>query len=287
MDKPAGLTSHDVVVRLRRLTGQRRVGHTGTLDPLATGVLVVCLGSATRLVEYLADLPKLYRATVCLGVTTSTWDAEGAVLREADVSGVAREDVDAALGRFVGRILQVPPMYSALKRNGKPLYRLARKGITVERDAREVEVYAISMESWRPPEVTLRVHCGKGTYVRALAHDLGEALGVGAYLSALARLSVGHLTLERAVGLEALESAGVEWRRYLLRSGDALQHLPGAVLDAATIARVRFGLAVPVETLAAEGPLCAYDGDGELVAVLRRVEGQDLWQPHKVLAGVA
>ncbi len=288
VNKPLGLTSHDVVARLRRLTGHRRVGHAGTLDPLATGVLVVCLGSATRLMEYLADLPKEYRATVRLGVTTDTWDAEGDVVHEADAAGITREAVEAALSGFVGRILQVPPMYSAVKRRGKPLYRLARKGITVEREPREIEIHSLDLEIWQPPEAVLRVHCSKGTYVRALAHDLGERLGVGGYLSALERTAVGHLRVEDALGLEALDRAGAEWYRYLVPSRDALRHLPSAVLGREALDRLRHGLTVSIEGVAAtRGPLCALDDAGTLVAILRSIEAEGVWQPEKVLDGAA
>ncbi len=285
LDKPAGLTSHDVVNRVRRLTGERRVGHAGTLDPLATGVLVLCLGSATRIAEYLADLPKVYRATVRLGMTTDTWDAEGRVTGEVDATGVSRGAVEEALGRFEGRIAQVPPMYSALKRDGRPLYRLARKGITVEREARDVEVHEITLEDWRPPEVVFRVRCSKGTYVRALAHELGEQVGVGGTLTALVREGVGHLTIAGAVRLAELESAGAGWVRYLLPAAVALQHLPNVVLDAQAITDVQHGRTVALATPADAGPLCAYDGEGRLIAVMRRAEGEGLWQPAKVLLG--
>jgi len=288
VNKPPGLTSHDVVQRLRRLTGQRRVGHAGTLDPLASGVLVVAFGWATRIVEYLAALPKVYRATVRLGVTTDTWDAEGQVVRQAEAASVTREALEAVLPEFVGRLLQVPPMYSALKQHGKPLYRLARQGISVEREPREIEVQTLDLEDWRPPDVVLRVRCSKGTYVRALAHDLGERLGAGAYLSALERTAVGHFDIESAVSLEALEGAGSEWPRHVIAPRDALQHLPTAVLGEQALDRVRHGLAVPIAGTAGwPGPLCATDGAGDLVAILRPADGEALWQPEKVLCGAA
>lgn len=283
VDKPSGLTSHDVVARVRRLAGQRRVGHAGTLDPLATGVLVVCLGAATRLAEYLADTDKEYRAAVRLGVRTDTWDADGAVVEERDARHVSREAVEATLAEFVGRIAQVPPMYSALKRGGEPLYRLARKGISVEREPREVDVYAVTLETWAPPEVVFTVRCGKGTYVRSLAHDLGERLGVGAHITRLRRLAVGPLRAEDAVALAALEDAGEGWIEYLVSPAAALAHLPGVTLGAEDVRRVQQGQAVAVETPAAEGPLLAHDAAGALIAVLRPADADGRWRPDKVL----
>ena len=180
------------------------MGHAGTLDPLATGVLVVPgRGDAARRVP--ADTDKEYRAVG--SACAPTWDADGTVIEERDASGVSREAVEAALAEFVGRIAQVPPMYSALKREGEPLYRLARRGVSVEREPREVDIYAVRLEVWAPPDVVFTVRCGKGTYVRSLAYDLGEP-GVGAHIAQLRRLAVGDLRTEGAVALDALEAAG-------------------------------------------------------------------------------
>jgi len=176
VNKPTGMTSHDVVDRVRRMTGQRRVGHTGTLDPLATGVLVVCLGQATRVAEYLmAD--KVYRAQLCLGVSTDTHDAKGEVIATAEVDVREEEGwrIRKALASFVGSIQQVPPMYSALKRQGVPLYKLARQGITVEREPRPVQIHDIELLAWTPPLLVIRVDCSPGTYIRALARDLARS----------------------------------------------------------------------------------------------------------------
>jgi tRNA pseudouridine55 synthase len=293
--KAGGWTSHDVVARLRRITGTRRIGHAGTLDPMATGVLVVCVGKATRVVEYLADGDKEYRATLRFGMVTDTWDAEGQVVDERDASGLTRGAVEDALAAFRGEIRQVPPMYSALKRDGQPLYRLARQGISVEREAREVTIHRLEMVGWRAdaavgaPEAVLQVRCTKGTYIRSLAHDLGEALGVGAHLSGLVRTAVGAFALDEAVSLETLAEAEGAWMRYLVPLRRALAGMPGVVLDADTAQRVIYGQAVdladldaPVRVDAGSGEICAYDDAGQLVAILRRDD--DLWRPHKVLA---
>ena len=202
VDKPAGPTSHDIVARIRRITGVKRVGHAGTLDPMATGVLIVCLGDARRIVEYLADWRKSYRATAILGVETDTEDASGEVVGGSDCSRVARSDVDAVIPRFVGRIMQVPPMVSAVHHEGRRLYDLAREGRTVERSPRPVEVLSINIVSFEPGEracLVLDVVCSGGTYIRTLCMDIGRALGCGAHMSSLVRTAVGPFRVADAV----------------------------------------------------------------------------------------
>jgi tRNA pseudouridine55 synthase len=282
VDKPAGMTSHDVVARVRRLSDMRRVGHAGTLDPMATGVLLVCVGQATRVVEYLMAAPKVYRATALLGVETDTYDREGQVVRTAPVS-VGRAEVEAALAGFVGTIMQTPPMYSALKRAGTPLYRLARQGEVVEREARRVEITSLALTDWSPPQFTIEVTCSPGTYIRSLAHDLGAQLGCGAHLVALTRLASGSFRLEQAVTLAALEAAGDEdsWRRYLLPTDAALTDLLALHLGPEETARVRQGAALRAARDDPGDAARAYDPDGRLVAILKRVR-DDRWQPDKV-----
>jgi len=209
IDKPAGMTSHDVVARVRRVLRTRRVGHTGTLDPAATGVLIVLVGKATRLAQFFVDLDKEYRGRMTLGVETDTQDAEGAVVARRDASGVTRRDVERALEGFVGGIEQVPPMVSALKRGGTPLYVLARRGEVVEREARAVRVDRFRMLSFEPPEVEFELACSRGTYVRTLAADVGGRLGCGAHLSALVRTRVGPFGVEQALSLEEVGAARV------------------------------------------------------------------------------
>jgi tRNA pseudouridine55 synthase len=284
IDKPAGMTSHDVVNRVRRMSGQRRVGHAGTLDPAATGVLIVCLGQATRVVEYLMASDKVYRAQIRLGVSTDTHDAEGEVTATAEVDFGQEEGwrIREALASFVGPIQQVPPMYSALKREGVPLYRLARQGITVERKPRPVVIYDIELLDWNPPLFTIRVKCSPGTYIRALARDLGQELGCGAHLHSLTRLASGHFTLEEAVSLEELAEAFAQggWQEFIHPLDDALLDFEAIVVDAQAEKRLRHGQQI-------QGPgspgLCrAYSQKGELIAILRHDSQTGLWQPKKV-----
>ena len=285
INKPRGPTSHDIVAGVRRLSGQRRVGHAGTLDPMATGVLVVCLGKATRIVEYIVDGHKSYLATIHFGVITDTWDAEGQVIEQRDWSQLSFATIERALSRFTGRIEQVPPMYSALRYQGKPLYHLARQGITVKREPRVVQVQC-RVVSWRAPELTLQIDCSKGTYVRSLAYDLGEAVGPGAHLCSLTRTAVGSLQLEDSVSFDLLlrESAGGRWRRHLLPISAVLADMPSVTVDQETARRIGFGQGVGL-TLPADTELCcAYDEHDRLVAILKPGSEGGLWRPHKVLA---
>ena len=219
IDKPYGITSMDVVRRVKRASGQRRVGHSGTLDPIATGVIPVCLGQATRLMEDVVGGAKSYLASIELGASTDTYDALGEVTERRDPSGVSLADIEGALPEFTGDILQVPPMYSALKRDGKRLYDLARAGVEVEREPRPVTVHGIALEGWEPPVVTLEVDCGKGFYMRSLAHDLGQALGCGGHMKTLARLRSGAFSVEDALPLEEAEERFADGS---MARGDAL-----------------------------------------------------------------
>lgn len=236
LDKPIGWSSNDALMRTKRLLWAKKAGHTGTLDPLATGLLPLCFGEATKFSQDLLDADKTYETVVRLGIKTSTADAEGEMLSERPVL-VTLAQVQAAVDRFVGEIDQVPPMHSALKKDGKPLYEYARAGQTVERAARRVTIHAIDvlatdLES-ATPTITLRVACSKGTYIRTLGEDIGEALGCGGHLTALRRTRVGNLTLEGAVTLEALEAVPEDQRAAMLAPVDALlQTLPRVELDA-------------------------------------------------------
>lgn len=233
VDKPTGGTSFDVVRQVRRASGVRKVGHGGTLDPLASGVLPICLGEATKLAQFLLEADKEYLVTLCLGVETDTYDADGAVTARRPAEGVDEAAVRAALPGFVGRIQQRPPVYSALKRGGRPLYEYARAGEAVEIDERTVTVFALELLSFPSPQaVSLRVHCSKGTYVRSLAFDLGRALGPGAHVTALRRTRSGPFGLEDAVTLpEALVALGEKDQGQahglkLVSLSEALRHLP-------------------------------------------------------------
>lgn len=282
--KPAGPTSHDLVAWVRRGTGVKKVGHGGTLDPAATGVLVLCLGPATRLSEYLLGSPKTYVARVHFGVQTNTYDAEGEIVAR-DPRPISREQVEAALTGFRGPIAQVPPLYSAIKRGGRKLYELARAGQTVELEARPVTIHRLELLAWEPPVATLEVVCSAGTYIRSLAHDLGQAVGVGAHLAALERTASGRFTAAEAVPWERLAAAMADgtWRAYLLPPDLALADYPAVHLDAAEADDVRHGRKVPVAPEVARATLArAYDSDGQFIAVLER--RALWWQPLKVFA---
>lgn len=284
LNKPSGPTSHDVVDAVRRGTSQRKVGHAGTLDPMAEGVLILALGKATRLLEYLTASDKRYRATVRLGLTTDTYDLEGEVVERLSLPGdVTTESVGNLLStRYTGQILQQPPIYSALKVGGKSAHARARAGEEVKLDPRPVTIYSIGLLAFDPPDLTLEVHCGPGTYVRSLAHDLGQALGCGAALAALTRLASGSFHVDGAVSLETFEAGFGDdtWRDHLLPADLALDGTPQVHLDEDGFSRVRNGQFLPAPD--ATGLARAYASDGRFIAVL---QGQgDAWRPKKVFA---
>ena len=275
IDKPSGPTSYDVVALVRRRLGVRRVGHAGTLDPEATGVLPILIGEATKLMGYLADHDKEYRAVVRLGVRTDTQDLSGRVLTEHPVPALSVADVQAILPRFTGRIRQTPPMYSALHHEGRRLYELAREGVEVEREPREVVVDSIDVEALDAPLVTLRVVCGKGTYVRTLAADFGEALGCGAAVATLARLRVGPFALAQAVSYADLEGGSSEaLRARIMPPETALCGWPEVQLDQLSVEAFRHGRVLEAHGRVAPSQpprdtrlVRVHDPDGVLVGV--------------------
>ena len=281
VDKPIGLTSHDVVNRVRRLSGIRRVGHSGTLDPLATGLLTLCLGQATRLVEYLVGLDKVYLATIRLGQETNTYDAEGQITAEKPVE-VTRQQLNNALEQFRGQIEQVPPMFSAVKVDGQPLYRRARQGVDIERPARQVTLYGIEQLSWDSPILALQISCSSGTYIRSIAHDLGQVLGCGAHLASLRRTAIGEISIEEATPLDQLQPGS--WLQHLLPLDSAVYHLPSLELPAEDAHKISLGQRIPIEHISqptGDSPVRAYDQDGHFIGILITVQGQ--WQPRKIL----
>jgi tRNA pseudouridine55 synthase len=285
LDKPSGPTSHDMVAAVRRGAGLKRVGHAGTLDPLATGVLVLLLGPATRLSEYLTDKDKRYLARVRFGQTTNTYDAAGEVTRD---SGQVpdREAVEHTLAQFRGPQQQRPPAYSAIKREGQKAYDLARRGETVELEPRPVTIYSVTLTHWEPPLCELDVHCSAGTYIRSLAYDLGEALGCGAHLAALRRTASGEFHIDNAVTLPILQQAFADedWQRYLLPPDAGLRDWPAITLTEATARAVRHGNAIPMDAAMAPPEWGrAYAPSGEFVAILHAHPARHQWQPHKVL----
>jgi len=221
LDKPLGLSSNHALQRARGMLQAAKAGHTGTLDPMATGLLPLAFGEATKFSGLLLDADKAYEATVRLGVETDTGDADGVALREREVQ-VTAEQVAAVLAGFVGDIVQLPPMYSALKRDGKPLYEYARAGIEVEREGRKVQIHGIDLQSVNLPEFRIRVHCSKGTYIRTLAMDIGEQLGCGAHLSALRRVAIGRFDVAAAISLDAFDALDLAGRDAVLLPVDAM-----------------------------------------------------------------
>ena len=286
VDKPAGPTSHDAVAAVRRALGIRQVGHTGTLDPFASGLLLVCIGPATRLAEYFAPLSKRYVATMRLGEATGTDDLTGTVVSASDAwRALDAAAIGAVLQAQVGTIQQLPPSFSAKKVEGERLYTAARQGRTVERTPSTVTIHAIRVLAVDLPDVTFEVECGTGTYIRAIARDAGEALGVGGHLRELRRTMIGPHRVERAVPLDALgDQARV--REAWITPAAAVAHLPQVVVDAAGEADLRHGRAVAAQAAAdAEGPVALVSAGGELLAVGER--GGDRVRPRKVFAGGA
>src|SRR5712692_7543280 len=274
LDKPSGPTSHDMVYVVRRGSGEKRVGHAGTLDPLATGLLVMCLGPATRLSEYLAGKDKRYRARARLGQSTTTYDSQGDVTATS-AAIPDRPAVEVALAEFRGAQQQIPPAFSAVKRGGQKAYELARRGQAVVLEARSIVVHTLELVDWQPPEVVLDVHCSAGAYIRSLAHDLGQRLGCGAHLTALRRTASGGLRVDQAVPLDRLQQAFTrgDWRQYLRPAEWALPDWPGIQLTSEGTARVQRGQTVPAEIdishLTPDTLARAYNPAGEFIAILR------------------
>lgn len=280
IDKPAAMTSHDVVAKVRRLAGQKRVGHGGTLDPAATGILPIALGEATKLISYLVEGRKAYQATIRLGVTTTTDDAEGVVREERPVPELTPTQLEAAFQPFIGCIAQIPPMYSAIQVGGQRMYDLARRGETIELAPRMVEIDSITLRAWQAPELMLDVMCGKGTYIRALARDLGAALGCGAHLANLRRTQVGPLTLASAVPLTSLLAEPERLSQHVLPPETAIADWPRVDVDAGTTQRIRHGLPVALEIT---GEVARIHGPDEVLLALVRRAGA-VWQPFRVFA---
>jgi tRNA pseudouridine55 synthase len=283
VDKPVGLTSHDVVQIIRRGTGIRRAGHTGTLDPRASGVLVVLIGPAVRLSEYVSASDKRYQATIHLGSSTDTYDAEGRVTASASLVDVTEEKFIEILSKFVGEIEQVPPPYSAVKLQGRRAYEMARDGEEVSLEPRIINVYSLDLLEWNPPEVVIDVFCSSGTYVRSLANDLGNALGCGAHLVGLRRTKSGRFTLRDAVPLRRLQEAFVagNWYKFLIPAAEALADWPMVELDADQVELVRHGHRVLADE-GLRGWARGVSQQGDLVALLELDETSHEWQPRKV-----
>lgn len=287
--KPTGMTSHDVVAKIRKLLKQRRVGHAGTLDPAASGVLPICAGQATRVAEYLSESGKAYRATIVFGVETDTYDAEGEVTRTASAEQLNRAQIEEALAQFRGPQMQIPPRYSAIKIQGQAAYKRARAGEELTLEARPIEITSLEVVDWQSPTLIVDVECSKGTYIRSLAHDLGSALACGAHLGGLVRTRSGPFLLEESVTLEELARASErgELASYVQPADRALARYPALRLSAEEAARVLHGNLFAYEIAQPERALArVYNPAGDFIAIAEWEPGQARWQPKKVFGGV-
>lgn len=289
INKDTGMTSHDVVAKVRKFLHQKRVGHAGTLDPAASGVLPICVGQGTRVAEYLSESGKAYQAEITFGVVTDTYDVEGTVIRTADTTGLTQDQIEVALAHFLGPQMQMPPRYSAIKIQGQPAYKRSRAGETIELDPRPIEIFQLQILAWLPPRLTLAIECSKGTYIRSLAYDLGERLGCGGYLTSLIRTRSGPFSLTDSITLEQLAEAITQGtvEAHLSSPDRALQQYPALILDDATLQRVLHGNAFSYDHqdhLIVAELARVYDGAGNFLAIATWDAEQGLWQPKKVLA---
>ena len=287
VDKPVGMTSHDVVQAVRTGTGLRRAGHTGTLDPRASGVLVILVGPAVRLSEFVSASDKRYQAIIRLGSTTDTFDADGKFTNSDEPVNVTEDQFEKVLSTFIGEIEQTPPPYSAVKVQGRKAYDMARQGEEVELAPRKITVHHLEVLEWAPPEVVIDVHCSSGTYVRSLANDLGNVLGCGAYLVGLRRTKSGRFSLRDATPLRKLQEAfhAGNWYQYLIPAAEALAEWTAVELSPDEVEDVRHGHRVKAAPETQPGMVRGVSTQGELVALMDLVTGENgelEWQPKKV-----
>lgn len=282
IDKPQGITSHDVVAAVRRGTGIKKVGHAGTLDPIATGVLIICVGNATRLSQYVMDHDKVYHATLRLGIDTDTYDVEGTIVQTSE-NTISQNEVEAILPKFRGDVQQIPPMYSAIKKDGKKLYELAREGKTIEREPRPVTIHELDIMRWDFPEVDLHVKCTAGTYIRSLAHDIGQETGLGGHLTALRRVSSGDFHVEDAVELDTLKAAFADgtWKHYLRPGEIAVRTMHRLDLSTEQVKIVQNGGFIPRQS--SDATLASvFNEQGDLIAIMEPRDSFQ-WKPRQVL----
>ncbi len=312
INKAAGMTSHDVVAKIRKLLKQKRVGHAGTLDPSASGVLPICVGQGTRVAEYLSESGKAYQAEIILGVVTDTYDSEGTIVRTTDMAEILnlneingppvgadlsrpspiyrpdRARIEEVLQQFIGQQMQTPPQYSAIKIQGRPAYKLARAGEEIPLQPRPITIYQLEILQWLPPRLILAIECSKGTYIRSLAYDLGEQLGCGGHLGALVRTRSGPFSISESITLEELEQAieAGTVQEYLHPADLALQQYPALMLDDAAVERVLHGNAFKYDDQHGHTPTGLariYDTAGRFLAIAQWDAERGLWQPKKVL----
>ena len=293
VDKPSGWTSSDVVAKLRSAFQLRqrglKIGHCGTLDPMVTGVLPICVGRATRLSEFVLTGSKSYLMSAMLGISTDTYDAEGIEAQRQDSSSIKSTDLISAMGDFRGEIDQVPPMYSAIKRDGQPLYKLARKGQIVEREPRRVKVHRLELTAWDPPHFSLEIDCSSGFYARSLANDLGQSLGCGAHMTSLRRTSAGDFHIAESLSVDSLLASATDdlWARHLLKPDFVLKRLPAITLDEKESVYFSYGRAI--ESDLGDGNyqtdrLRVYGKTGEFVGLARFEKGTKFIHPTTVFA---
>ncbi len=271
IDKPSGITSHDVVDYIRKKTGMRRIGHTGTLDPNATGLLILCLGKATKLSEYFIALDKTYEGKMRLGVVSDSHDIDGNIIKENEVGNISKKEIRKYLSNFIGEIEQIPPMVSAIKIGGKRLYKMAREGVTIEREPRKIKIHEFEIININLPNIWFRVSCSRGTYVRTLCHDLGEKIGCGAILTELKRIKIGNYIIDKATPLESI-STKEEIQKNLIPIEYALD-LPRAIISTSGESLFKNGNKVKTEEI-----LEINEGTDDLVQVFNR---------HGVFLGIA
>ena len=287
INKATGMTSHDVVAKVRKQLKQKRVGHAGTLDPAASGVLPICVGLGTRVAEYLSESGKAYRAEMRFGVVTDTYDTEGSILRTSDASELTLARIEEILPHFLGAQMQIPPLYSAIKLQGQPAYKRIRAGEEITLAARPIEIYALRIVDWQAPLLTLDIECSKGSYIRSLAYDLGEYTGYGAHLAGLIRTRSGPFTLEESISLEQL--ADLVEQGTLLNTifppDYALRNYPALSLDEKTAERVLHGNSFQHDQSSPQlesNRARIYDSSGHFLAIASWDEVGQVWQPKKV-----
>jgi tRNA pseudouridine55 synthase len=288
VNKPEGKTSFNIVTWLKRLTGEKHVGHAGTLDPIATGVLPICFGQATRVARFLTESSKTYLAQIELGITTDTFDRQGKIIERGDTSGITVTQIEEALTPFQGVIKQAPPIYSALKHQGRRYYELARAGIPIKPKPRQVEIVNLELISCQLPLITINVECSKGTYIRSLAHDIGQCLRCGAHLKNLTRLRCGPFNIEDALYLPQIEEAFQKgtWEESLLPLDSPLSNWKTIIVDKRNELAIRNGCSLSLEETSPppEKNCRAYNLDGYLIAVLNFIPEKNLWHPERVFS---
>lgn len=291
VDKPQGWTSSDVVVKLRSALQLRKrrikIGHGGTLDPLATGVLPICVGYATRLSEYLLSSDKTYLMSAKLGVTTDTYDSEGEITETSDYAGVSRCRFKSIVDGFVGEIDQTPPMFSAIKKDGQPLYKLARQGKSIHRPPRRINIDSLTLTEWNLPHFSLRIQCGSGFYARSLAHDIGQSLGCGAHMTSLRRERAGEFRIEDAISIDALiaEADGDAWSRHLQKPDTVLKMFGAIILSGDQVSDFRHGHEIPAphqSELKQEKLVRIYSPNDDFLGLASYEQSVEVLKPAKV-----